>query len=167
MSFAAHEEAVVDVPAPPEAVFAHLDDPHSLGGHMEKPNAMMLGGSMRYAFDAGGGRAVGSVITMRGDMLGVRLGLEEVITERTSSRKVWMTRGKPRLLVIGPYRMGFDVARADGGARLTVFIDYDLPARGAARFLGALFGRSYARWCVERMAKDAARHFGKRTHADD
>jgi hypothetical protein len=167
MSFAAHEEASIVVQAPPEAVFAYLDDPHSLGGHMEKPSAMMLGGSMRYAFDAAGGRAVGSVITMRGDVLGIGLGLEEVITERTSSRKVWETRGEPRLLVIGPYRMGFDVARADGGAMLTVFIDYGLPSRGAALLLGALFGRSYARWCIERMAKDAARHFGKRTNADD
>jgi hypothetical protein len=159
VSFDKHEEAIVAVAAPPEAVFAYLDDPRSLGGHMEKPSAMMMGGSMRYAFDAAGGRAVGSVITMKGDVLGVDLGLEQVVTERTSSRKVWDTRGEPHLLVMGAYRMGFDVAPAPGGSILKVFIDFNLPQRGFARVLGALFGRLYARWCVQRMTKDAARHF--------
>ena len=46
-------------------------------------------------------------------------------------------------------------------ARLRVRIDYKLPAKGAARWLGWLFGRTYARWCTERMAKDAASHFAR------
>jgi hypothetical protein len=166
MDFARHEEAVATLAASPEAAFAYLDDARNLGGHMEKPSAMMLGGRMSYAFDAAVGQAVGSVISMRGSVLGVDLGLEEVITERTRSGKVWETRGEPRLLVIGPYRMGFQVRPAPIGANLTVFIDFDLPQHGLAQILGALFGRSYARWCVERMAKDAARHFRKRNNAE-
>lgn len=27
--------------------------------------------------------------------------------------------------------------------------------------LGRLFGRMYARWCTERMVRDAARHFAQ------
>jgi hypothetical protein len=84
---------------------------------------MMLGGSMRYAFDTGGGRAIGSVITMQGDVLGLKLGLDEVITERTATRKVWETRGVPQLLVIGAYRMGFEITPAESGADLLVSID--------------------------------------------
>jgi len=132
---------------------------------MEKPSAMMLGGSMHYAFDMAGGRAVGSVIKMNGNVLGIGLGVEEVVTERTPSRKVWETRGEPHLLVIGAYRMGFDVAPADAGSRLRVFIDFNLPGRGVARLLGALFGTAYARWCVARMSGDAARHFRKQANA--
>jgi hypothetical protein len=165
LAFAHHQEAIATVSVSPEALFAFLDDPRSLGGHMEKPSAMMLGGSMRYAFDAAGGRAVGSVITMKGDVLGIGLGLEEVITERTASRKMWETRGEPDLLVIGPYRMGFDIAPAEAGSKLRVFIDFDLPRRGAARLLGALFGTAYARWCVARMSSDAVRHFRKHANA--
>ena len=128
---------------------------------MEKPSAMMLGGSMRYAFDAAGGREVGSVISMSGEVLGVGLSLDEVITERTPSRKVWETRGAPKLLIIGPYRMGFEIAPISNGSDLRVFIDFDLPQQGAGRILGMLFGPLYAHWCVQRMATDAARHFRK------
>lgn len=31
----------------------------------------------------------------------------------------------------------------------------------ATRSLGRLFGRMYARWCTERMVRDAARHFAQ------
>ena len=43
---------------------------------------------------------------------------------------------------------------------LRVSIDYDLPSRGFGRWLGKLFGKTYARWCATRMANDAAEHFG-------
>jgi hypothetical protein len=160
VSYALSAEASAQVPATADALFAFLDDPRSLGGHMEKPSAMMLGGSMRYAFDASGGQAVGSLISMKGEVLGLSLRLDEVVTERSPpTRKVWETRGAPSLLVIGPYRMGFEIAANGAQTRLRVFIDFDLPQRGLSQLLGAWFGRSYARWCVGRMAKDAARHF--------
>lgn len=160
MTYAFSAEAKARVAAAPETLFAYLDDPRSLGGHMEKPSAMMLGGGMRYAFDAGGGRAVGSVISMKGYVLGLSLTLDEVVTDRAPpARKVWETRATPNLLVIGPYRMGFEIAAAQAQSQLRVFIDFDLPRRGLSRLLGAWFGHPYARWCVERMAQDAARHF--------
>ena len=44
---------------------------------------------------------------MNGRILGLKLSLDEVVTERDPpARKVWETVGVPRLLVIGPYRMG-------------------------------------------------------------
>jgi hypothetical protein len=160
VSYALSAEASAQVPATAEALFAFLDDPSSLGGHMEKPSAMMLGGSMRYAFDAGGGQAIGSLISMKGNVLGLSLTLDEVITERSPpTRKVWETRGAPNLLLMGPYRMGFEIAVNGAQSRLRVFIDFDLPQRGLSQLLGAWFGRGYARWCVSRMAKDAKLHF--------
>lgn len=160
MSYALSTEASEQVPTTADALFAFLDDPRSLGGHMEKPSAMMLGGSMRYAFDAGGGQAIGSVISMKGNVLGLSLTLDEVVTERSPpTRKVWETRGAPDLLVIGPYRIGFEIAPHGEQSQLRVFIDFDLPQRGLFRLLGAWFGRAYAHWCVVRMAKDAERHF--------
>jgi hypothetical protein len=160
VSFALSAEASAHVAVTVDALFAFLDDPRSLGGHMEKPSAMMLGGSMRYAFDASGGRAVGSLISMKGEVLGFSLMLDEVVTERSPpTRKVWETRGAPNLLVIGPYRMGFEIAADGEQSQLRVFIDFDLPQRGLSQLLGEWFGRAYARWCVGRMAKDAERHF--------
>ena len=70
-----------------------------------------------------------------------------------------MTRGEPRLLVIGAYRMGFTIAAQGERSRLVVFIDYQRPARGFARGLALLFGRTYAAWCTRRMATDAVTAF--------
>lgn len=63
----------------------------------------------------------------------------------------------PRLLVVGAYRMGFDIESRPGGSRLRVFIDYALPER--MRWLGWLLGAYYARWCTRQMVDDAERQF--------
>ena len=70
-------------------------------------------------------------------------------------RKTWETRGEPRLLVFGSYRMGFTISPQEDRSRLVVFIDYQLPRRGFSRVLALLFGRAYAAWCTRRMATDA------------
>ena len=106
------------------------------------------------------GRAVGSVISMHGRVLGLNLRLDEMVIEYDPPRsKAWETRGKPRLLVIGGYRMGFKVAESERGSQLTVFIDYQLPERGIERFLGRIFGSTYAAWCTRSMATDAEHAF--------
>jgi hypothetical protein len=61
--------------------------------------------------------------------------------------------------VIGAYRMGFEVAAQGSGSLLRVFIDYALPEAVPGRWLGRAFGRTYARWCTERMVSDAVGHF--------
>jgi uncharacterized membrane protein len=151
-----HHRSEVVVAASADAVFAALDDHRRLANHMEKPSLMTAGASMRIETDSLGGRVVGSVIRMTGRVLGINVALDEVVTERTPPRrKVWETVGEPRLLVIGAYRMGFEIAPQGDSARLAVFIDYRLPTRGLTRALGLLFGSSYAAWCTRRMADDA------------
>ena len=87
------------------------------------------------------------------------LSLEEVVTEREPPfSKAWKTVDA-NLLVIGQYRLGFTLSPSDHGSLLRVFIDYDLPSQGLARWLGRLFGKTYARWCTARMANDAVAHF--------
>jgi hypothetical protein len=99
---------------------------------------------------------------MGGRFLWLDLMVEEVVTERDPPRrKVWETRGAPRLVIIGGYRMGFEIEPDGTGSALCVFIDYDDPKSWAGRVLGALFAPLYARWCVERMAKDAQLFFAQ------
>ena len=99
---------------------------------------------------------MGSLIRVTGRVLGVNLVVEEVVTERVPPlRKTWETRGEPRLLVIGSYRMGFTISPQGDRSRLVVFIDYQLPPRGFSPWLGLLFGRAYAAWCTRRMTTDA------------
>ena len=117
---------------------------------------MMAGAVMHVETDALEGQAVNSVLRITGRVLGVRLAVQEVVTERAPpSRKTWETRGEPRLLVIGAYRMGFTISPHAGRSRLRVFIDYQLPPRGLANLLGRLFGGAYAAWCTRRMTSDA------------
>jgi hypothetical protein len=160
MAYRRRYEASVDVAAQPAELFDYLDDQERLAAHMAKPSMMMMGGRMAYEFDAAKGRALGSVIRMRGDFLWLRLLVEEVVTAHNRpTHKTWKTRGAPKLVIMGGYTMGFEIVGAASESRLRVFIDYDDPATLLGRVLGALFAPLYARWCVERMANDAKARF--------
>ena len=154
--YSRHEDFNGTLPVSIERAFQHLDDQTRLSAHMSERSWKMGWGKMDMRLDDLRGRAVGSRIVVAGRVFGVRLFLEEVVIERIApTHKRWETVGEPRLLVIGAYRMGFDLTPRAGGAKLRVSIDYDLPARGPSRLLGSLFGRWYARWCTRRMVTDA------------
>ena len=160
MTYAHTDEATVEVRAPANRLFDFLDDQARLGAHMEKPSMMTMGGRMTYEFDEAKGRAVGSVIKVGGSILGIRLFIEEVVTERDPPRrKVWETRGRPHILIIGAYRMGFEITPSGPHSHLRVFIEYDLPPSSIGRIVGGAIAPLYARWCVKRMADDARAHF--------
>ena len=152
-----HQRSEADVDANASVLFAHLDEHNRLAGHMAKPSLMMAGASLQVATDALHGKAVGSLIRITGRVCGINLAVEEVVSERLAPwHKTWETRGEPRLLVIGAYRMGFTISPHGNRSHLVVFIDYQLPQSGFARILGLLFGRTYAAWCTRRMTGDAA-----------
>ena len=163
-AFALHHENAVTLNASPEDAFTYLDDFRKLSAHMEEPSALMLGSTMTITTDALNGRATGSRVRMKGRMLGMTVSLDEVVTERRPPwTKSWQTVDV-NLLVIGQYRLGFALTpNGDHGSLLRVFIDYDLPHRGLSRWLGKAFGKTYARWCTERMASDAVAHFSAAT----
>lgn len=148
---------------PQEAVFAYLDDFRKLSSHMEERSGMMAGSKMTIEMDERGGKSVGSKVRMSGSMCGMTLSLEEVVTEREPPRrKAWETQSAS-LIVIGRYRLGFELFPDSGRTKARFFIDYALPDRAPARWLGMLLARTYARWCVGRMASDAARRLGAGT----
>ena len=161
--FTGHEEFTGIVSAPAEQVFAVLDDQRRLSAHMSKRSWTMGWGKMETILDEQGGRAVGSHIVLRGRVFGITLRLEEVVTLRQPPyRKRWATIGEPRLLVIGPYEMGFTLSdNGPAGSSIRVDIDYALPSNGVGRWLGRWFGRSYAAWCVHRMVADATSNEGR------
>lgn len=155
-----HREGDALIAAPPEAVFSFVDDHSRLSSHMSESSWMMGGGRMQVELDAAKGQAVGSHIRLAGSAFGMRLSLDEVITQREPpSVKVWETVGAPRLLIIGAYRMGVEIAATRDGSRLRVFIDYDLPSGPITRWLGVCLGGMYARWCVKQMLSSAAAEF--------
>ena len=155
-----HFEARSHIAAPQPNVFEFLDDHLRMVSHMSKSSWSMGGGRMVLDADAEQGRAVGSKLALSGRAFGIRLLVEEVITERTPpQRKVWETVGAPRLLVIGYYKLGFELLPASDGTAARIFIDYDLPTGFISRLLGIALAGTYARWCVTRMIDDARAHF--------
>jgi hypothetical protein len=83
--------------------------------------------------------------------------LEEAVVERLPhQRKTWETIGEPKLLVIGRYRMGFDLALYGQVTRLRVWIDYNLPTSWGQWWLGRLFGGMYADWCIRKLVQTTA-----------
>lgn len=155
-----HLEEVRETAAAPDALFAQLDDPASLASHMTGSSWMMGGGGMKYLLDEQCGKAIGSHITMTGSAFGFNLRVDEVVVEHEPPhRKRWRTVGAPQLLIIGGYEMGFEIEPLPSGSRLRVWIDYALPGSFPGQLLGALFAGFYGRWCVNRMAGDAARTF--------
>lgn len=97
---------------------------------------------------------------LSGRVFGVELSVEETVTERTPPRrKVWESTGAPKLLVIGHYRMGFELSPHGNGSMLRVFIEYELPESGLGLWLGRLFGQRYARWCTRQMVDDTVKSF--------
>jgi hypothetical protein len=157
-----HLEETGIVSASAADAFALLDDHTRLSAHMSKSSWKMGGGSMDVELDAAAGKREGARIRLRGRVFGMELSVEEVVVERTPPlRKVWQTVGEPRLLIIASYRLGFDVTPSPRGAVVRVFIDYELPARGLARWLGVLLGDGYARWCTHQMLESAEKHFAE------
>ena len=155
-----HAEADCDVPASPLPIFEYIDRPERLSAHMERRSWRMGGGAMTIETDAGGGRAVGSRLRLSGRVLGMNLAAEGEVTERKPPyRKVWQTVGKPRLMVVGAYRMEVMIDKRGRGSHVRIAIDYALPSDGLSRWLGALFGATYARWCVNQMIEDVRQRF--------
>jgi hypothetical protein len=160
-TFPFHFEARAVVHAAADALFARLDDPNLLSAHMTQSSLMMAGSRMSIELDTANGRAIGAVIRMSGRFMGIPLSLEETVTERVPPRrKVWETTGTPKLVVIGSYRMGYDIVPQGPSSELRVFIDYALPKGLGGHWLGRIFGLLYARWCTQRVARDAAEYFG-------
>lgn len=154
-----HEDSAL-IPARAEDVFAYVDDQPRLSSHMSQSSWAMGGGRMETSVDAGRGQEVGSHMRLSGRVLGIELFLEQVVTHREPPRnKAWETIGNPKLLVIGNYRMGLDITPQNDNSILRVFIDYELPATPGTRWLGYLFGRVYAKWCVRQMVQGAREHF--------
>ena len=153
-----HHDERTTIYARPEDIFAFVDDHARFSSHMSQSSWMMGGGRMDISVDAELGQKIGSHIHMDGRAFGLNLHLDEVVTRYEPPRlKTWETVGEPDLLIIGGYRMGIKIESENERSLLSVFIDYNLPARNA--WLGRLFGEGYAKWCVRQMILGVRENF--------
>jgi hypothetical protein len=95
------------------------------------------------------------VCVLTGRILGLRLRVEAKIVDRQRpARKAWQTVGEPHLPVIGAYRMEVVITESGTSSHVRIGIDYALPRKGPGKWLGSLFSRKYARWCVGQMMNE-------------
>ena len=116
MQFDRRYSRSVEVPANPDAVFRFLDDPVAVAGHMANGRRMLVGTTMKLRLDQAQGRALGAEIVLSGRVLGRRLEVRQRVCLRQPPwRKTWETVGAPILLVIGAYRLGFELTPTQRG----------------------------------------------------
>ena len=150
----------VEIRAPAEAVFAHVDDIRNLGWHMTSRSSMAMMGS-RLRLDVLSDQPTGLAATYRysGSVMGLSIDFSESVTKYVPPReKVWRTIGAPRLVIIASYEMRVAVdPLSPASSRLTISIVYELPRSGFWRIVGLVLARSYSRWCLLRMCRDTKR----------
>lgn len=136
----------------PERVFAYADNHLNLSSHMNKSSWMLGGGKMQTVLDKDIGQKIGSHIRMHGNVFGLNIFLDEIVTEYNPPfKKVWKTVGDLNLLVIDHYQLGFELKSEKSVTLFKVFINYNLPNKSITKWLGILLGNWYAKWCVQQM----------------
>jgi hypothetical protein len=158
----------VEIQAPAQEVFAHIDDIRNVGWHMTEESSMAMMGS-RLTVEVLSERPTGLGATYRysGKIMGLTLDFSESVTKYIPNReKVWRTIGEPRLLIISSYEMRLTVEPLRPSvSRLAISIVYDLPRSGFWRFAGSLLADRYSRWCLRRMCQDTKRALEARSRA--
>lgn len=161
-SFTHSYTSKVDLKTDIQTAFDYLNDPMKLSAHMEKSSMMMGGSAMTTEVDSRKGQELGSVITLKGNILGIDLSVKEHIVELVPpKKKVWQTFGQQKMIIIDRYQMGFYLEELVEKTRLNVFINYTLPKKGVKKILAKLVSRAYAKWCVDQIANDAAEVFNR------
>ena len=150
----------VEIRAPAEAVFAHVDDIRNLGWHMTSRSSMaMMGSRLRLEVLSDQPTGLGATYRYSGTVMGLSIDFSESVTQYLPPReKVWRTIGNPQLLIIASYEMRVAVEPlSPSSSRLTISIVYELPRSGFWRIVGLVLARSYSRWCLRRMCRDTKR----------
>lgn len=146
-----HEELRLELRGAPAPLFEYLDDPCHLSDHMQRRGPALAGGAMKLVADPH--RGLGSGWRLKGRVVGLTLQADVQVTEyQPPWRKTWQTVAEPRLLVMGAYRMGFELqSQAAPTVSLRLWLDFEPTRRG--RWVA----RAYARCCLREMAAAARR----------
>src|SRR4029453_2127239 len=139
----------VDIRAPVETVFAHVDDIRNLGWHMTGRSSMaMMGSRLKLEILSDERTGLGATYRYSGTVMGLSIDFSESVTKYLPPReKVWRTIGEPRLLIIASYEMRVAIERLSSSlSQLTISIGYELPRPGFWRMVALFLSRSYCRW---------------------
>lgn len=150
------EQYEVEILAPPEKVFAHMDDINNVGWHMSGESSMPMMGSRLELEAIDDGAGLGATYRWRGSVMGMAIDIKETVTGRiVNKEKIWQTVEKPKMIVMSDYTMRLLLTPTDRGTRVLFEIDYSLPKTPWGWMIGKLLARRYAKWCLRRACEDA------------
>lgn len=152
------EKYGIEILAPPEKVFAHMDDINNVGWHMSGESSMPMMGSRLELEVIDDKKGSGAAYRLKGSVMGMVIDIEETVTKWIENKeKTWQTIGKPKMIVMSDYTMHLLLTPTERGTRVMFEIDYSLPKTPWGWIIGILLARKYAKWCIKRACEDAKR----------
>lgn len=135
-----------------EDVFSFMDDLSKTGMHMSEKSMMMMGSKLALEHLSGPARGVGAVYHWHGKVMGMRIDITEKITTWIENReKIWETIGRPKIILLGWYRMILKTSAVKEGTLTSLQIDFTPPEGFFYRILYSLFSGWYCNWCLTNM----------------
>ena len=150
------EQYKVEIFAPPDKVFAYMDDINNVGWHMSGEGAMPMMGSRLQLEVIDDSEGIGATYRWKGSVMGMAIDIKEIVTNWTAGReKTWRTIEKPKMIVMSDYTMHLLLTPIERGTDVLFEIDYSLPKTPWGWMIGKLLARKYAKWCLQRACNDA------------
>jgi hypothetical protein len=146
------------ISAPPDKVFAMIDDLGVTGMHMTKSSAMMMGSKLNLEYLTTNHTGLGSKYRWTGKMMGMKMDFTVEVTKWIKgNEKTWETIGEARMIIYSWYRMHLLVKTIENGSEAELSITYERPKGWFAKIISFLFADWYCNWCLKNMLKDAKR----------
>lgn len=149
-------QKTIAINAPPETIFAFMDDIHNSGMHMTGRSMAMFGSRLNLEVLSTASTGPDVSYRWKGRIVGLPVDFTVVVKKWIKDvEKVWETIGHPKVIVIGWFRMFLNLTPVDGKTSVTLGITYDRPKGLLGKLLCLLLGPWYAKWCLKKMLRDA------------
>ncbi len=150
----------IAIQAPPEKVFAQMDDFSKTGMHMSESSMMMMGSKLTLEQLSPNAVGLNAKYRWYGKMMGMNMDFTQVVTKWMPPKlKEWETIGDAQIIIMRWYRMGFEITPSENGTMVTISIAYEPPKGWFYRLLSFLFGGIYCNWCLNNMLNDTKKAF--------
>lgn len=150
----------IAIQAPPEKVFAQMDDFSKTGMHMSENSMMMMGSKLTLEQLSPNAVGLNAKYRWYGKMMGMNMDFTQVVTKWMPPKlKEWETIGDAQIIIMRWYRMGFEITPSENGTMVTISIAYEPPKGWFYRLLSFLFGGIYCNWCLNNMLNDTKKAF--------
>ena len=152
------EKYEIEITAPPDKVFAYLDDMRNIGWRATWQGlAPMTVGTLELEI-LDGKKEEGATYRWKGTALGRPIDIIETVTKWIEYKeKVWQTIGGQKMLVMSGYVIRLFLTPTEQGTHVLLEMDYTPSKSMFGQLLGALSAKKCAKWYLKKACEDAKR----------